>query len=189
MRVSDNWDDAHTREVWLEGEAFFEVVKKPNTGAAKFVVHTGQINVEVLGTAFNVKARRGATEVVLQSGKVRLNKAQDATFKEIVMTPGERVRIADAVPQPVVNDKVETEKITSWTNGKIIFDNTPLTEVAKAIEDHFGYTVTIADKELESKLYTGELLTDSPDVFFGVLSKILNVNVNINGKNMIINKK
>jgi transmembrane sensor len=186
IKVSDNWSDDNTREVWLDGEAFFEVVKKPNTGAAKFIVHTPQLNVEVLGTAFNVKARRGATEVVLQSGKVRLNKAQDANFKEIVMNPGERVRIADETPKPVVNDKVETEKVTAWTNGKIIFDNTPLSEVVKAIEDHFGYEVVVQDKTLVTKLYTGELLTDSPDVFFKILSKTLHLKIDFEGKKMVI---
>jgi transmembrane sensor len=186
IKVSDNWSDENTREVWLDGEAFFEVVKKPNTGAAKFVVHTPQLNVEVLGTAFNVKARRGATEVVLQSGKVTLNKVKNTDFKEIVMIPGDRVRVADEALKSVISDKVETEKVTAWTNGKIIFDNTPLLEVAKAIEDHFGYEVILEDKQLVTKLYTGELLTDSPDVFFTVLSKTLGIKINIEGKKMII---
>jgi transmembrane sensor len=186
IKVSDNWSDKHTREVWLDGEAFFEVVKKENTGAAKFIVHTSELNVEVLGTAFNVKARRGETEVVLQSGKVRLNKEKDAGFKEIVMNPGERVRVLEAAPKPVLTQKVETEKVTAWTNGKIIFDNTPLSEVAKAIEDHFGYQVVLEDKNLVTKLYTGELLTDSPDVFFTVLSKTLGIAIDIKGKKMTI---
>jgi transmembrane sensor len=189
LKVSDNWDDTRTREVWLDGEAFFEVVKKPNTGAAKFVVHTSQLSVEVLGTAFNVKTRRGATEVVLQSGKVRLKKTNNNNFKEIEMSPGERIKVVEELPTPIIAEKVETEKITAWTNGKIIFDNTPLLEVAKAIEDHFGYIVTIADKDLTTKLYTGELLTDSPDVFFTILSKTLNINIDINGKNLILKRK
>jgi ferric-dicitrate binding protein FerR (iron transport regulator) len=189
LKVSDNWDDAHTREVWLDGEAFFEVVKKPNTGAAKFVVHTPQLNIEVLGTAFNVKARRGTTEVVLQSGKVRLKNDKNAAFKEIEMQPGDKVKINDDAPLPLITNKIETEKVTAWTNGKIIFDNTPLLEVAKSIEDHFGYKVTIEDVDLKSRLYTGELLTDTPDVFFNVLARTLNVKVDIEGKNMKISKK
>jgi transmembrane sensor len=84
------------------------------------------------------------------------------------------------------NDKVETEKVTAWTNGKIIFDNTPLSEVVKAIEDHFGYEVVLEDKQLVTKLYTGELLTDSPDVFFTILSKTLGVKIDIEGKKMKI---
>jgi transmembrane sensor len=189
VKVSDHWDEDHTREVWLEGEAFFEVVKKPNTGAAKFVVHTSEINVEVLGTAFNVKARRGATEVVLQSGKVKLKKENTPSFQEIVMVPGDRVSISDKLTEPVKNQNIKTEKIISWTNGKIIFEDAPLSDVAKAIEDHFGYQVAIQEDELKTELYSGELLTDTPDLFFKILSKIMNVNVSIEGKQMKISKR
>jgi transmembrane sensor len=189
LRIADNWGDASTREVWLEGEAFFEVTKKPNTGAAKFVVHTNQLDVEVLGTAFNVKARRGSTEVVLQSGKVNLKKLN----KEIIeMKPNDRVQVVDnqiVNAIPVVVQKVETEKFTAWTNGKIIFDNSPLSDIANAIEDHFGYKVKIVNKELLDTRYTGELLTDMPDVFFKILATTLEIDVELDGKNMVIKKK
>jgi transmembrane sensor len=188
IKVSDRWDDNHTREVWLDGEAFFEVVKKKNTGAAKFIVHTPQLSIEVLGTAFNVKTRRGATEVVLQSGKVILKKPNKPSFKQIEMVPGDRVEIVENELQPIITEKVETEKVTSWTNGKIIFENTPLIDVAKSIEDHYGYKVNIKDGELRELSYTGELLTDMPEIFFEILSKTMNVKVNIVGKNMDISK-
>jgi transmembrane sensor len=189
LRIADNWGDGATREVWLEGEAFFEVTKKPNTGAAKFIVHTNQLDVEVLGTAFNVKARRGSTEVVLQSGKVNLKKRD----KEIIeMKPNDRVQILDnqlVNSVPIIPQKVETEKFTAWTNGKIIFDNTPLSDIANAIEDHFGYKVKIVNKELLDTRYTGELLTDMPDVFFKILATTLEIDVQLEGKNMVIKKK
>jgi transmembrane sensor len=189
LRIAENWGDASTREVWLEGEAFFEVTKKPNTGAAKFIVHTNQLDVEVLGTAFNVKARRGSTEVVLQSGKVNLKKL-DKTIIE--MKPNERVQIIDNQlinAAEIVPQKVETEKFTAWTNGKIIFDNTPLSDIVNAIEDHFGYKVNVVNKELLETRYTGELLTDMPDVFFKILATTLEIDVQLEGKNMIIKKK
>jgi transmembrane sensor len=186
LKVSENW--AQVREVWLEGEAFFEITKKENRGgdALKFIVHTPQINVEVLGTAFNVKARRGQTEVVLQSGKVRLTHDQSTTFKALDMQIGERVVVADKTTQVIENQKVETEKIIAWTNGKIIFEDTSLSEVAKAIEDHFGYQVTIADDNLAKLRFTGELLTDTPDVFFTVLAKTLSLKIETKGKAIIM---
>ena len=189
LRIADNWGDGATREVWLEGEAFFEVTKKPNTGAAKFIVHTNQLDIEVLGTAFNVKARRGSTEVVLQSGKVNLKKLDKAIIE---MKPNDRVQIVDnqiVNAQPIIPQKVETEKFTAWTNGKIIFDNTPLSDIANAIEDHFGYKVKIINKELLETRYTGELLTDMPDVFFKILATTLDIDVQLEGKNMTFKKK
>ncbi len=186
LKVSENW--AQVREVWLEGEAFFEITKKENSGgtAVKFIVHTPQVNVEVVGTAFNVKARRGQTEVVLQSGKVRLTNDKSTAFKAFDMQIGERVVVADKTTQVVENQKVETEKITAWTNGKIIFDETTLSEVAKTIEDHFGYQVTIENESLAKLRFTGELLTDTPDVFFTVLAKTLKLKIERKGNQIIM---
>jgi transmembrane sensor len=56
------WSSQQPREVWLQGEAFFCVEEKPGGGNAKFRVHTSYLNVEVLGTQFNVKERRGNTQ-------------------------------------------------------------------------------------------------------------------------------
>lgn len=91
LSYNDKWTDNKTREVWLAGEAYFEVKKSDARGNAKFVVHTDQLSVEVLGTEFNVNNRRGKTQVVLNAGKVRLT--SDTTLeKEIIMAPGERWR-------------------------------------------------------------------------------------------------
>ncbi len=61
--------DAKSREVWIEGEAFFSV--KPSSVPRAFLVHTASnMNVEVLGTTFNVVDRHGRMQVVLNSGKV-----------------------------------------------------------------------------------------------------------------------
>src|SRR6185437_3682694 len=57
LRIPEQWTEASGRQVWLEGEAYFAVQKKAAT-AEKFVVHTTEVDVEVLGTKFNVNARR-----------------------------------------------------------------------------------------------------------------------------------
>ena len=70
------WETQPSREVWLKGEAFFEVEKIANTsqdeGLVKFIVHTSSLDIEVVGTSFNVNDRRNATTVVLEEGKVKL---------------------------------------------------------------------------------------------------------------------
>src|SRR5579872_616700 len=65
MRIPEQWTEASGRQVWLEGEAYFQVQKKPAT-AEKFVVHTKEVDVEVLGTKFNVNARRERAVVSLE---------------------------------------------------------------------------------------------------------------------------
>jgi transmembrane sensor len=70
LKVPKNLLTSESREVWIEGEGFFSIAKKPNR--VRFLVHTDNLNVEVLGTKFNVNNRRGNTEVVLSEGSIRL---------------------------------------------------------------------------------------------------------------------
>jgi ferric-dicitrate binding protein FerR (iron transport regulator) len=99
----NDWSEGQTREVWLNGEAFFEVQKKHDaTGRVKFVVHTGDLNVEVLGTRFNVSNRGLRTQIVLEEGKVRLRYEQE-TEKVIDMQPGELVEYVNADTKPANN--------------------------------------------------------------------------------------
>src|SRR5690606_18122735 len=71
LSYATHWNKSKAREVFLSGEAFFKVQEKPvASGYAKFVVHTGNLDIEVLGTQFNVHHRRNKTQVVLNSGKV-----------------------------------------------------------------------------------------------------------------------
>ncbi len=73
LKVSRNWFSGDRREVWLTGEAFFNIQKTPDR--QRFTVHTATLTVEVLGTKFNVTDRRRKTRVVLQEGKVKVTSA------------------------------------------------------------------------------------------------------------------
>ena len=72
LKLSLDWSDKGDRQVWLDGEAYFEVEKKPATHQ-KFVVHTKDIDVEVLGTKFNVNTRHEKAIVSLEEGKIKLS--------------------------------------------------------------------------------------------------------------------
>ena len=74
IRFKSNWDKNEPREIWLEGEAYFNVthVNKDTSQIQpfeRFLVYTNDLTVEVLGTSFNIRKRRGKTEVVLEVGK------------------------------------------------------------------------------------------------------------------------
>jgi transmembrane sensor len=96
LKLSANWSDKGERQVWLDGEAYFEVAKKEVTHQ-KFIVHTRDIDVEVLGTRFNVNTRHEKSIVSLEEGKIRLtlNNTVKATLKTkataqvLEMKPGE----------------------------------------------------------------------------------------------------
>jgi len=84
LQLSDNWESDNNRQVKLDGEAFFEVAKKPVTNA-KFLVTTDDLTIEVLGTQFNVNTKYKNTEVFLEEGKIKLNLEKANT----IMQPGD----------------------------------------------------------------------------------------------------
>ncbi len=160
MRIPEVWTEKSGRQVWLEGEAYFQVQKKPAT-AATFEVHTRQVDVEVLGTKFNVNVRRERAVVSLEEGKVRLSvHGSDSAVLEkkapMVMRPGQVV-VVDAARQARVNDDNNVSTHSSWTRHEFHFDNTSLEEVAKLIEDNYGYRMEVEDPAMLQFAISGDM--------------------------------
>jgi ferric-dicitrate binding protein FerR (iron transport regulator) len=134
------------RGVRLTGEAFFEVIKDEQK---PFKVESGKVNVTVLGTRFNYKAfpEDKDIEVVLAEGKVRLSSPGSKTGKEIILKPGERAVVNKTTHQTNISSE-NIEKYIGWHEGKLIFDECPLSEVALRLERWFGVEVKIADPKI-----------------------------------------
>ena len=160
IRIPEEWSDASGRQVWLEGEAYFQVQKKPAT-VAKFVVHTRQVDVEVLGTKFNVNVRRERAVVSLEEGKVRLSvHGNDSAVlvkrSPMVLRPGQVVQIEGA-QQARVNDDKDVTARSGWTHHEFHFDNTPLRDIAGMIEDTYGYKMEVADTSMLQVAISGDV--------------------------------
>ncbi|MBA7529066.1 hypothetical protein ES705_21258 [subsurface metagenome] len=141
------------REVKLTGEGFFDVVKNPEK---PFVVRTSDMNIIALGTTFNVLAYPDdeTCEITLESGKVIVEKTREN---------GESVKLAELQPdhQIVISKRtnksnvceVNTEKYTSWKEGKLVFRNDPMNVVVNRIGRWYNVEINLKDKELESYRY------------------------------------
>lgn len=146
------------REVWIKGEAFFEVTRKSDQ--RKFIVHTDNLVVEVLGTKFNVNSRRNKTEVMLAEGKVKLV-AKD--IQPLIMQPGEQVSLSSSHDQ-FEKQLFEPEKYEAWQNNMLVFENTPLSEVTQIIQDYYGVKMIVSDSLLGKRQFTGTLPNNDLDV-------------------------
>lgn len=190
--AQDNWDNTLEREVWLDGEAFFEVMrqKAPTKGAVKFVVHSGNVRVEVLGTKFNVNNRHQATQVVLSSGEVKLSIERDtkSSAEAILMKPGELVAV-DADQYGVERKVVDPAKYTSWTENKLVFDNTSFVKIGQLIEDNYGLRVSIRTPALLDKEFTGAAPADNLNVLLEKLALVYNLDITRNDDELIIQEK
>jgi len=127
------------RKVYLEGEAYFEVFKDPSK---PFVIEAGNSVTRVLGTAFNLCARKGESYVVVTvtEGKVAFGSKEAAT--PVHLKPGDKGILNTGTHQTekVVN---EDPNFLAWKTGKLIFRNTPLSQVALKLTDFYGRSIRV----------------------------------------------
>jgi len=189
---ADNGDV--TTEVWLEGEAYFNITHLEGDKKRTFTVHTPDGSVKVLGTQFVVNTYNGNTQTVLEKGKIAVNLATEtentsntAPQKIYYLNPGQMATFnSDIHTRGVTIEKVKTEEYTSWRNNKMVFDETPLTKVAKRIEQYYGIDVIIGKAAYGKKL-SGSIKTDNLEVLQEALEKILsNNNVKLQGNTLHI---
>lgn len=144
--------DKDSRKVYLTGEAFFDVAhneKQP------FTVHTGRLNIEVLGTKFNVEAYSDDSEITttLKQGKVKLSAALHPERGSILMNPNEQV-IYNVKSGKMQLSAVNAEDYSSWTNGDLRFIERSLSEVMKVIGRKYDVSFRYDDNINLGELYT-----------------------------------
>ncbi|HYH56467.1 MAG TPA: FecR domain-containing protein [Anseongella sp.] len=167
IKFKSSWEKQGPREVEIDGEAFFSVVHTPD--GREFFVRTGSgMQVEVLGTEFSVYERRGMQRVVLSSGSVRLQYAGLAGSEPMLMEPGEMISREGPMSKPE-RLKVDAARYSSWISGLLVFEDTPLFEVCRIMEDNFGVEVRLADTSLENRLFNGTFPADSAAVLLKAL--------------------
>ena len=174
-----NWSQLDQRQVWLEGEAYFKVTKQRlHQQPVKFTVHSADVTIEVLGTQFNVKNRRGLVNVVLDEGKIQVSKLSgQVDHPQMLMKPGDVVEFSKA--QKTFRHQLvkQPELYSSWTHNVLIFNNTPLQEIARTLEDTYQLKVTFAQDSLASLPFTGNLPASDPNAILKTLSKAFDLQI------------
>lgn len=133
------------REVQLNGEAYFEVSKDKEH---PFIVQTENIDVQVLGTHFNIDAYRNNPEVktTLLTGSVAVSNKGNS--QRMILKPNE-MAIYNKVEKKLTREVLEnTNDKIAWRHGEFIFDHLPLAEIVRELSNSFGTTVHIADTTL-----------------------------------------
>jgi transmembrane sensor len=154
----------NSREVYLSGEAFFEVTadrSKP------FYVITADLRIRVTGTRFNVTSYSNdvITQAVLVEGKIEA--AKNRLFgRSVELSPGERI-VFDRKENKIQKDKVDVELYTSWVTGYLILENEPVDEIFKKLERYYDKKI-IVEKISDQPRFTGKLNLDDD------LEKVLN---------------
>jgi transmembrane sensor len=137
------------RSVSLSGEAFFEV---QHDAARPFIVRTGKLHIQVLGTAFDVKAFPDETwsKVTVASGKVGVySKAGEPTQ---MLLPGEALTY-DQENKQFNLQKVQAEDLHAWQQGILLFKGENLREIARQLERWYGVKISIPDVKLQRERF------------------------------------
>lgn len=155
FRYPNNFSESN-REVYLDGEAFCDIAKDSKH---PFLLKTKRINVEVLGTSFNVSAYAAddAEEVVLVEGKVNLLSANGKLLSK--MLPNDQVKIKG---NSLKKNRVDATAYNAWRDGKLEFSSEKLGDVAMKLGRWYNVDIEFVDKSLECVEISGTFLRSKP---------------------------
>lgn len=171
-----------SRNVVLEGEAFFKVEKNP---AKPFIIESGNAIIEVLGTSFNVRNETGGkTIVTVNSGKVSLKyKNSDQV---VYLTKGEKGVLEDTIVSEHMNDEPNFD---SWKTGVLRFKKTPIPLMLRYIENYYGLKITNRSSRIDTMSFTSTFDNASIDKVIDELEMQLRVKTVKKRKHLIITDK
>ncbi len=175
------------QEVELVGEAFFKVTKNK---ARAFRVITKDMNVNVLGTEFNVKAYENdrKTETVLVEGIVEIDNIT-AHNKPVMLEPGDKWTF-DKVSHQHTISRTDAGLTKRWITGEHYFDKITLGELAKTLERMYKVDIRFKDSSLKNEIYSGSVYQDEAiEELFDVIKLTIAINIEKNEDEIWISKK
>ena len=195
-----------SREVWLEGEGYFKVVKNADV---PFVVRAKEVAIKALGTEFNVKAYpdEKMVQTTLVNGLVSIQQEKaSSNSKELMLKPKQTVTIYDTgtsmmedVSEPIKKDvtmqyadthdpaiilknEVQTELYTSWKDSRWVIESESLEKLAMKMQRRFDVQIVIADNELKQYPFTGILTDETLEQVLDIMKSVTPINYTINKK-------
>ena len=173
------------REVFLEGEAFFDVAENKNE---LFIVNSNGINVEVYGTKFNVRnySEDFNSDIVLVEGSVGINNSEVSELT--MLKPGFKGSV-DKENFRVKTSKVNTKIYTSWIDGEVIFRNETFSQILKKLERLYNVTIINNKNESLDELFNAAINVENENIeqVLEYFNKIYNIEYQIFNNKIIIN--
>jgi ferric-dicitrate binding protein FerR (iron transport regulator) len=150
------------REVWLEGRAFFAVTKQANH---PFVVRTHAGEATVLGTRFDISVRQGDLQLLVVDGSVSVA----AQGESVDVTAQQSARATPSTPPVRVEvDSAYIERELSWLGDFLVFEGTPLKQVAAELSARYGIPVEVLDENMAQEtvvgVFTGQSLENVAEI-------------------------
>lgn len=173
---------SNSRELFLEGEAYFDVAHDPHK---PFIVHSGNVITQVLGTAFNISAyHQDKISVTVTRGKVSVSTGQKNLG---ILLPSEKL-VYNQQAKKVVRDRVDAGKVISWKEGDLILDDVTMKEAAEIISRWYDVDFSFDDPLLNDNRFTVSFLKgESITEIMKVLSYMNHISYIIDGNTIHLN--
>ena len=166
------WNWKNHRRINLEGEAYFKVAK-----GRRFEVQTELGKVSVLGTQFNVKARKNRFDVTCYEGRVKVNYANS----QIILTHGQSVSFENGKQLNAIINSLKPE----WTDNQMAFNKEKIGGLLDEVQRQYNVTIELKSKD-SNALFTGKLPTTNLDVALQIISTTYHLEAKKVAKNKII---
>ncbi len=137
--------------VYLSGEANFSVTKNPEK---RFVVSTNNLNIEALGTVFNVQAYLDLPKITatLEEGKIKVE-TKTGHKQSLILMPNEQV-IYDNKSQRFTKKTIDAKRVALWKDGYLIFQEASIGDILHTIEKRYDITVQFDSGKYEGRTFT-----------------------------------
>ena len=169
--------DGEMRQVYLEGEAFFDVTTNKQ---ASFIVNAEDLNVEVFGTTFNVSAypEDSSTDVVLVEGSVALYNENKTSKEGVTIVPGTKGSFIKQ-QNDITTEKVDTKLYTQWMVGGLVFRNSNFEAISKKLERHYNVKIVNSNLELSTEVFNASFKEESIDIILNYFKNSSNLEYEI----------
>lgn len=161
FKFPENFIASARREVFLTGEAFFEVTKNERS---PFIVHSDKINIQVLGTKFNVSSypNDANSHSELLEGSVKISAATDAS-KYYILEPNQQAIWIENQNTFKVKD-VNTYDHVAWVNGEMIFKDMPFRALCKKLERAYNVAIINENETLADQEFSGSIKIEDSNI-------------------------
>ena len=185
------WQAKGVNRFELEGEAYFDVtpVRDPD---GKFVIHTADGAISVVGTEFAVYERGQGTRVVVARGRVGVVATDTASVHRLVapgvlLAPGQLLKFRRG-SRGLLPDKVDVEPYTTWWHNQFVLVQTPFAEIVQRLEETYGVDVRVADDRLLQRTLSGSIENQNIVVVTDAIAEALRVRVRREGQVIFFGK-
>lgn len=177
IKYSDQLVNSY-REVWLDGEAFFEVAKDKTH---PFIIHSGRMQTEVVGTSFNIKSfsKQSIYKVTVVTGVVRVAMLSDKHEKlsEVVLKPKQEAVLNNTKATLASNNVATVDPVVKKKNGILSYDGTPVPEVVADFSRYYNQKIVLENKSASCLCY-GDFDTSKPiDIVLSQLAAAISAKV------------